>query len=76
MCVLGLVVVRVYMWLDIGTLLLPLMHRIMEADRLLDEATVKVSNYRCNIPKSVFLQGEPMQVLLAKVESAVRQKIM
>lgn len=62
--------------LDIGTLLLPLMQGIMDADRSLDKETVTMSNYRCNIPKSVFLHGEPMQVLLAKVENAVRQNIM
>lgn len=61
--------------MDIGALLLPLMQGIMDADRSLDKETVTMSNYRCNIPKAVFLQGEPMQVLLAKVENAVRQRI-
>ena len=61
--------------MDIGRTLFPLMSNILDAEKQSDDVQIKISEYRSNISAKVFEQGEPFDVLMAKIEEVAKMEL-
>ena len=61
--------------MDIGLTLAPMLNNILNADKMPDDAQIKISDYRSNMSAAVFEKGEPFQTLIDKIESIVKTEL-
>lgn len=60
--------------MSIGYDLKPLVQTILDADNKDEDIQIKISEYRSNMSARVFEKGEPLDALLQKIESIVRNE--
>lgn len=62
--------------MGIGDILNPLVREILAADDRSDDEQIKISEYRSNMGAKVFEIGEPLNVLLKRIEYVVSQHLL
>ncbi len=68
------VVRNTYIHTDIGEKLTQIMYGVSSADRLDDDTSIKMDgDYRCNIPKKVFVEGTPFDSLIDAIAHTINQ---
>lgn len=60
---------------NIGEILSPMIKGILEAEQLPDETQIKISEYRSNMSKEIFVKGESFQFLLDGICRVVNLKL-
>lgn len=60
---------------NIGETLSPMIKGILEAEQLPDETQIKISEYRSNMSKDIFVKGESFQFLLDEICRVVNLKL-
>lgn len=62
--------------MGIGDILNPLVKEILAADDRSDDEQIKISEYRSNMGAKVFEVGDPLEVLINKIEGIVRNYLL
>jgi len=64
---------KIYIHSNIGNELKPIMDGVINTDKENDEDTIKMGgNYQCNIPKKIFVKGEPFETLIEIIVDKIK----